>query len=121
MDRTRLGRIGEDHAAGFLRARGWRILGRNVRQGRREVDIIASKGAVLAFIEVKCRRSAAHGHPMEAITPRKRRRIVQVAREWLRGTKLPPGTRIRFDAISVFHPKAGPVEIHHEPDAWRLE
>ena len=121
MDRTSLGRIGEDYAAEFLRAQGWRILGRNVRQGRREVDIIASRGGVLAFIEVKCRRSGAHGHPLEAITPQKQRRIVQVAREWLRETKLPPGTRIRFDAISVLRPREGPVEILHEADAWRLE
>ena len=121
MDNSELGRLGEEEAAQHLEARGWRILDRNVRWGRKEVDIIASKDGVLAFVEVKCRRGEKYGHPLEAITPAKRREIAGVARDWLRRRTLPSGTLVRFDAVSVFWRTGGPSEVLHLPDAWRLE
>ncbi len=121
MDRVELGRLGEEEAVQYLKARGWSILGRNVRQGRKEVDVIAFRGHVLAFVEVKCRRGRRYGHPLEAITWAKRRVIAQVARSWLQGRPLPPGTLVRFDAISVFWSERGPTEVLHLPDAWRME
>jgi len=116
-----LGRLGEDEAAKHLMARGWDIVDRNVRWGRKEVDIIASRDRVLAFVEVKCRRGRGYGHPLEAITRAKRQEIARVARSWLRGRTLPAGTLIRFDAISVLCPVEGRVEVLHLPDAWRLD
>ena len=121
MDRVELGRLAEERAAQHLTFYGWKILGRNVRSGRREVDIIASKGRVLAFVEVKCRRDSRYGHPLEAITRQKRMEITRVARSWLRQQVLPPGTVVRFDAISVCWPEGGTPEILHLPDAWRME
>jgi putative endonuclease len=120
MDRITLGRHGEDLAAEYLEARGWIILGRNVRRGRQELDIIAARGRVLAFVEVKSRRDCRHGHPMEAITWAKRREVVRAAREWLRTQPLAPGTLVRFDAISVLWSEGGEREVLHIPDAWRL-
>jgi len=118
MDRARLGRRGEDVAASYLEARGWTILGRNVRSGRREVDIIAGKDGVVAFVEVKCRRSLEYGDPLEAITGAKREEISRVARAWLQGHRVPRGTIFRFDAISVIWPDGAPPRVFHLPDAW---
>lgn len=120
MAGTRLGREAEDVAARHLESQGWTILGRNVRAGRREVDIIATKGRVLTFVEVKCRRSREYGHPLEAITAAKREEIARVARAWLRDRRLPPGTTVRFDAVSVVWPAGEPPRISHLPDAWRM-
>ena len=121
MHHVSLGRRGEDDAVRFLEGRGWRILGRNVREGRKEVDVIAMKGRVLAFVEVKCRTGSLFGHPAEAITWKKRREIASVARAWLRGRSLPEDTLVRFDAISILRPPGGDLSVEHVPDAWRLD
>jgi putative endonuclease len=120
MDRSWLGREAEEIAARHLQARGWTILGRNVRSGRREVDIIAMKDGVLAFVEVKCRRTQRHGHPLEAITPGKREEIARVARAWLQAHRPPLGTVVRFDAVSVLWPAGAAPQVCHVPDAWRM-
>ena len=121
MDPMALGRKGEEEAVRYLEDRGWKILGRNVRQDRKEVDVIAFRDGVLAFIEVKCRTSRRFGHPVEAITWRKRREIAWVARAWLRARTLPSGTLVRFDAISVLCPAGEAPQILHLPDAWRMD
>ena len=63
-----LGRRGEALAAELLEAAGWRILARNFRYRRKEIDLIARRGAVVAFVEVKARAGPAFGHPLEAVT-----------------------------------------------------
>jgi putative endonuclease len=120
VDRVQRGRAGEEEAIRYLRSRGWVILGRNVRAGRAEVDVIAMRGRVLAFVEVKCRRDLGFGHPLEAITASKQKKVARVARHWLRDRPLPPGTTLRFDAVAVQWPEGGPPTVVHVPDAWRL-
>jgi putative endonuclease len=120
LSRADVGRQGEEEAAQYLRARGWTLLARNFRWRRNEVDIIASKGRILAFVEVKCRRSHRYGHPLEAITRMKQQEVTRVARGWLQKNPLPPGTLLRFDAIGVSWRKGSRVEVLHVPDAWRL-
>ncbi len=121
MDNVGFGRLGEEEAVRYLKARGWTILGQNVRAGRREVDVIASKGRIVAFVEVKCRRDWRFGHPLEAITRAKRQQIARVARSWLHQRALPRGTLVRFDAIAVSWPVGRCPEVLHLPDAWRLD
>ena len=121
MDHVALGRLGEEAAVRFLREEGWRILGRNVRYGRGEVDIIAASDEVVAFVEVKTRSCLDHGHPLEAITRSKRREIARVARGWIQGQAGLGGKLFRFDAISVMWSNRHPPEITHVPDAWRLD
>lgn len=119
MSGHRLGAMGERLAARHLERRGWTVLARNFRFHRKEIDLIAVRGDVLAFVEVKSRRGTEFGHPLEAITPRKRREIHQVAAAWLRGSRLKPGI-VRFDAVSVLWEDRGPPRIEHVEDAWRL-
>jgi putative endonuclease len=121
LDSRELGRRGEDLAAEFLMGKGWTLVGRNVRVGHREVDIIATRGAILAFVEVKTRRGKAFGTPLESISPRKMRDVARAAAGWLRERGGCRGRRVRFDAVSVSWPSGVAPEIIHVPDAWRLE
>lgn len=117
-----LGRWGEDRAAAFLRARGWTILARNYRWGRREVDLVVRRGRLVAFVEVKTRSGTGFGPPQEAITRLKRREVEAVAADFLR--RRPQGeVDVRFDAVAVVAPRgdrAG-ARVEHLEDAWRPE
>ena len=83
--RQELGRAGEDRAARFLENRGYRIVARNVRAQRVEIDLIIRRGATLVFVEVKSRRSIGHVHgdAAEAVDERKQRRLRRGAHAWL--------------------------------------
>ncbi|MFW6078621.1 MAG: YraN family protein [Gemmatimonadota bacterium] len=115
-----LGRLGEALAAATLAARGWSILERNFRLGRNEIDIVARRGAVVAFIEVKTRAGSGHGHPLEAITPAKRREIERVASAWLERHGR-TGDVYRFDAVAITWPPHGRPVVEHVTDAWRTD
>ena len=65
------GRLAETLAATWLRLRGYRILGRNVRVAGREVDVVAKRGQDARRCEVKARRSASRGTPAEAVGAQK--------------------------------------------------
>jgi putative endonuclease len=100
-NRIALGAAGESRAAHYLMRRGYRIVARNVRADRVEIDIIARRGQVLAFVEVKTRRTRAYGSPEDAVDARKRARLVRGAVAWLHGNRgqRRPGQTIRFDVI----------------------
>ena len=99
--RSELARGGEDIAASYLVRRGWTIVGRNVRCGRNgEIDIIAERAGVLAFVEVKTRSSDRFGTPAEAVTWRKQTRIRAMARQYLM-TARPRAGSVRFDVVEV--------------------
>ncbi len=93
-----LGADGETHAAAHLERRGYTIVARNVRAGGVEMDIIARRGRVLVFVEVKTRRSTRFGAPEEAVDARKRARLVRGAVAWLRENPV-RNVRARFDVI----------------------
>ncbi len=113
------GRSCEEAAARTLVERGWTLLARNFRSGHREIDLIARRGRTVAFVEVKGRRGLGFGHPLEAITYRKRVEIARVARAWI-GAHGRPGLTYRFDAIAVLEAPDGRLEVEHVEDAWRL-
>lgn len=115
-----LGRRFEEMAERYLVARGWQVLERNVRRGRKEIDLVVRRGRVVAFVEVKGRRGAGYGHPLEAITWRKRREIAHVARGWIGENGL-PGLLYRFDAVAVECTRDGTHRVQHVEDAWRLD
>jgi putative endonuclease len=114
-----LGDRGEQLAAGFLADRGWVILHRNFRIGHREIDLVARRDEVVAFVEVKTRGGLGYGHPLEAITRKKRKEIQQVAAAWIEAHGA-PGDVYRFDAIAILLPVGGAPVIEHVEDAWRL-
>jgi len=79
VDRVDIGIIGEDIAEGYLRASGYEIIGRNLRFGHLEIDILARKARCLAFVEVKTRRGDCFGTAVEAISKEKLRRLLRCA------------------------------------------
>ena len=115
----RLGALGEEAAAELLRKAGYRIVARNHRCSRGEVDVIAEKGDLLVFVEVRTRATAAFGGPEETVGTRKQRRVVAAARDYLAQRRGPPKAA-RFDVIAVVDGPAGPALTHFENafDAW---
>lgn len=98
-----LGKWGESIVAADMRKKGWRILASGYRCRFGEIDLIASKGKVLSFTEVKLRKDANHGTAAEAVTIRKQSRIRVTAQLYLaqRPTDLQP----RFDVAEVYAPQ----------------
>jgi putative endonuclease len=93
------GCLAESMAAWALRLRGYRIVGRNVRVGGREVDLLARRGSLLVVCEVKARRGAAFGPPLAAVTERKQQRLHEAAAMLL--ARDPSLERVRFDVIAM--------------------
>lgn len=116
MSRSILGARGEDAAARYLEAHGWRIVARNFRRREGEIDIVAGRNHVLAFVEVKTRRSALFGTPAEAVTRRKQTRIRALARQFLMETGL-HAPIVRFDVIEVL-PRGNAARIGHIQGAF---
>ena len=102
-DPHEFGRAAERLAVAFLQRQAYRIVAVNQRVGRGELDIIARRGAVLAFVEVKARRTRTCGSPEDAVTPRKRRQIARLAALWLGShpRALLGVSDVRFDIIAV--------------------
>lgn len=116
--RQELGALGERIAERWLRARGWRILDRRFRNGHRDLDLVAERGGVVAFVEVKTRRGLEGGDPVEAVNWRKQRELGRSARVWI-DRHGPPGAAYRFDVIGVLL-EGRRVLIRHVEDAFRL-
>src|SRR2546427_10569892 len=85
--RSVLGKEGERVAAQFLEARGYRILERNYRTRRGEIDLIAEDGRILVFVEVKVRLDDRFGGPAAAITRAKQARIARLGLQALAGRR----------------------------------
>lgn len=101
-DKGERGAWGEERAVLYLRLHGYRILERNFRCRQGEIDIIARRGGVVVFVEVKLRKNAEHGEAREFVTIAKQRRILSSAGLWLMksGCELQP----RFDVIEIYAP-----------------
>lgn len=101
MNKRAVGSHKEDQAARFLTEHGLKIKEKNFRNRFGEIDIIASDGPYTVFVEVKYRKTAAKGHPEEAVDVRKARTISKVADYYMVYRKLPSDARIRFDVIAI--------------------
>ncbi len=116
-DRRAFGAEGEERAAAHLAARGWRLLARNLRAGGVELDLVAERGGLVAFVEVKSRRARRCGLPEEAVDARKRARIVRGAAAWL-ATARPRPRSVRFDVICCERDAAGCWSVRHLEGAF---
>jgi putative endonuclease len=93
------GKIGEAMAAGYLQRQGYRLLYRNWRHGRSEIDLIACKGTTLHFIEVKTRRSLRYGWPEEHVKARKIVRMMVAVEAYLK--KDAKNQPVQLDILSI--------------------
>ena len=99
-------------AARYLFERGYKILTRQYRCPYGEIDLIATDGKVIVFVEVKGRQSTRYGFAQEAVDQRKQRRIWHCARHflWSQGKSQ---SLCRFDVIAIQEPILGQHEIQH--------
>ncbi len=87
-------------AAAELERRGFAIVGRNVRVGRLELDVIAQRGSLVVFCEVRARVNSGIAAPYESIDRRKIERVRRAALGWL-AAREGPRVDVRFDVASI--------------------
>ena len=115
--RQNFGAEGEAAACAYLEQRGYRVLARNARADRVELDIVAERGGVLVFVEVKTRRGSDRGSAAEAVDALKRARIARGARAWLHASERRP-RRVRFDVVTCEPDPRGGFRIAHWEGAF---
>jgi len=118
-ERHLLGVEGERLAIAFLTSCGWSVEAHRFRLGHHDIDLVVRKGRMVAFVEVKTRRSSTYGSGLEAVSARKQRDIARVANGWLLRHGH-PGDEYRFDLLLVKVGSGGKHSVEHVPDAWRL-
>ncbi|HMF86946.1 MAG TPA: YraN family protein [Gemmatimonadaceae bacterium] len=121
--RQTLGLQGEHVAARWLHVHGWEIAERRFRNGRRDIDLVATRneqaGRTVAFVEVKTRASADFGGPVSAVNWRKQRELCRSAKVWMSRFEK-PGDTFRFDVIGVILGQEN-VRVQHVENAFLIQ
>jgi putative endonuclease len=115
-----IGDRGEAIAASFLEDAGYRILERNYRFGRNEVDLVCldpEGGGEIVFVEVKTRTGTGYGPPEASITDEKKASLVEVSRAYLHERQL-EGAPSRFDVVGILLTNDDPQIEHYENAFW---
>ena len=116
MTKKQKGHFGETIAVKFLKKNGYKIAERNYRFGKSEIDIIAFKGPILTFVEVKLRKNYDFGYPEQHLKPTQVEAIKRAAEHYLSQlTSIP--TFIRFDIIALKF-DGNNLEINHIQDGF---
>jgi putative endonuclease len=122
MARQALGKKGEVIAARWLCVHGWEIADRRFRNGRRDIDLVATRsqadGRAVAFVEVKTRASADFGGPVSAVNWRKQRELSRSAKVWMSRFER-AGDSYQFDVIGVIL-EGDKVRVQHIENAFLL-
>jgi putative endonuclease len=121
-ERQTMGRRGERVAERWLAVHGWEIAERRFRNGHRDIDIVATRadpaGRMVAFVEVKTRKSTDFGGPVSAVNWKKQRELSRSAKVWISRFQQ-PGDTFRFDVIGVIlEPEK--VRVQHVENAFLL-
>jgi putative endonuclease len=116
--RQAFGELGERIAERWLRRRGWRIVQRRFRSGHRDIDLVAERDGTVAFVEVKARKGAEFGGPVQAVNYRKRKQLERSAMVWIdrHGQE---AESYRFDVVGVLL-NGAEVRICHVENAFSL-
>jgi putative endonuclease len=112
-----LGKRGEAVAARYLRRRRYRIVGRGVRTGLGELDLVAIDGRTVVFVEVKTRQTGEQGHPAEAVDLTKQRKLTLLATSYLKRHGL-LSHAARFDVVAVTWPDGRRPRVEHIRNAF---
>ena len=115
MNKRELGNEGEIMARDYLMQQGYTIVDTNWQFGHLEIDIIAIRENILAFVEVKTRSSSAVSEPQMAVNQQKQKNIIRAANAYILKNKY--NCEARFDIISVIRNEKG-TQIEHLPDAY---
>jgi putative endonuclease len=118
-----MGIRGERVAEKWLSVHGWEIAERRFRNGRRDIDLVATRnelaGRTVAFVEVKTRASADFGGPVSAVNWRKQRELCRSAKVWMSRFQK-PGDTFRFDVIGVIL-ESEKVRVQHVENAFLIQ
>ncbi len=111
VNHLKAGRLGEDLALNYLKKNGYRVVERNFRCNLGEIDIIATEGKTVVFVEVKSRWSERFGSPQMAVDTHKQKRISRVALVYMKSRGLKDRSA-RFDVVAVrFFPEGPRIEL----------
>ncbi len=114
--RKAYGDEGEERAVRYLESQGYRVRARNYACRHGELDVVAERGDVLCFVEVRMRSTAVWGDPAHTVSFAKQRRVVKAALHYL-GAQGPRGRMLRFDVISVVG-RGEDATVEHLPGAF---
>jgi putative endonuclease len=110
-----LGQKGETHAVEYLQKKGYKILHRNWKSGKKELDVVAENNDFIVFVEVKTRNYDYLESPANAVTREKQKSIIYAAEGYIQKYNL--NKENRFDVITVIS-KGGTFEIDHIEGAF---
>ena len=113
-EHNELGKKGEELAIKFLIDKGYKILEKNYRYLKAEVDIIAQKENTLAVVEVKTRSTDYFGNPQDFVNPKKIKLLLSAIDYYVIEKDL--DVEVRFDIIAIIHQKE--IKIEHLKDAF---
>lgn len=117
--RHQFGQSSEGWAEQFLRAKGYRILERNLRTSLGELDLVAEDAGVLVFVEVKGRATEAFGGALLAVDRRKQAKLVRLASQYLAQRHL-SDKPCRFDVVLVQGQPSEQGRIEHLQNAFEV-
>ena len=116
INKTSLGKFGEELAREYLRKKKLNIIDHNFRCPLGEIDIIVRENKAFRFIEVKYRRGIEYGLPQDSVIKRKQQRIRNAAVIWLKNRHLPLNSEIHFDVLAITE-QAGKTKYEYIQDA----
>ena len=111
------GDAAEERACRHLERAGMTVAARNYRAGGGEADIVARKGDLLVFVEVRSREGSSCGTPEESVGLAKRQRIVRAARHYLSTIPAASWREARFDVIAI-EGRGDTAVLRHYPGAF---
>jgi putative endonuclease len=114
-DHIELGRKGEELATNYLTGKGYKILEKNWRQGRNEIDIIARDANYIVIVEVKTRETNIFAEPEMSVTRDKQKALIRAANAYILHKNI--HDEVRFDIVSIVISK-GKEQINHIEDAF---
>jgi putative endonuclease len=116
--RQAFGELGERIAERWLLRRGWRVVQRRFRNGHRDIDLVVERDGTVAFVEVKARKGAEFGGPVQAVDHRKQKQLARSALIWIdrHGRE---AESYRFDVVGVLVDGAE-VRVCHVENAFGL-
>ncbi|MBE0602141.1 MAG: YraN family protein [Deltaproteobacteria bacterium] len=116
-ERRGAGLAAEERACRHLEREGFAVVERNFRVPGGEIDIVARRGGLLVFVEVRSREGAAFGSPEETVGMKKRLRVVSAARRYLADAPPDSWQEARFDVIAI-EGSGDAAELRHYPAAF---
>ena len=110
------GQWGEEIAHNYIIEQGMKVLQKNWRYKRAEIDLIAMENETLVFIEVKTRARTDFGLPEEMVNKRKQRLVIDAAQSYMRS--IGHEWEIRFDIVAIHGSPESGAEVKHFRDAF---